>query len=296
MAQNVERTPNTPRVPDTRADDEPDQLPLKPGALLAVARQPTLQRSDSPVEQDAKPQPRLRAIAAHGCALAPTVLMWYFCVVLKLAIPAVFAFHALMLTLMLGFCLAFGVDISTLLPSAEEIRRTIGYCRRSFLSISIGGVAIYIGCRSGSAPGEYLGVPLGTLRELIDLFGIHAPPLPYVFFAIYFAVVNPVLEEVFWRTFLHRELRADRPLAKVLLAHDYALYHLFITSSLMPHWFSVFCAWPFLIVFGLALDRVARDERLGVVTAIGVHAGMDLAAAFWIMDLRFGWLDFLQTV
>lgn len=234
------------------------------------------------------PRSPRRAALAHVLALLPTILMWYFCVVLQAAIPAVYAFHACMLSTMIAFCALYRLDFWQFVPTRADVRHNLTACRLSFVSISVGGIAIYVGCRSGSAPGEYLGVPLVTLRGLIELFGIHDPPLPYVFFALYFTVVNPLLEEVFWRTFLYRELGGERRWAKALLAHNYALYHLFVTSSLMPHWFSVFCAYPFLVGFGLALDRIARDERFGVVTAIGVHAGMDLAAAFWIMDLRFG--------
>ncbi|KAG8470651.1 hypothetical protein KFE25_009072 [Diacronema lutheri] len=240
------------------------------------------------------PRSARRAALAHVIALLPTVLMWFFCVVLRAAIPAVFAFHACMLLSMLAFCALYRLDPWGLVPTRADVRRNLAACRLSFVSISVGSIAIYLGCRSGSAPGEYLGVPLSTLRALIELFGIHEPPLPYAFFGLYFTLANPLLEEVFWRTFLHNELGAERPWAKALLAHDFALYHLFITSSLMPHWFSFCCAYPFLVGFGLALDRIARDERFGIVTAIGVHAGMDLAAAFWILDLRFGWLDILQ--
>lgn len=249
-------------------------------------------RSQATLPLPAEEPPRLRSARsvslAHVIALLPTVLMWFFCVVLKAAIPAVYALHACMLASMLAFCALYGLDFGRYLPTRADVAQHLTACRLSFASVSVGGIAIFIGCRSGSAPGEYLGVPLPTLRALIDLFGIHDPPLPYLFFAVYFTLVNPLLEEVFWRTFLHRELGGERAWAKALLAHNYALYHCFVTSSLMPHWFSIFCAYPFLVGFGLALDRIARDERFGVVTAIGVHAGMDLAAAFWIMDLRFG--------
>eukprot|EP00302_Diacronema_sp_CCMP2436_P042599 CAMPEP_0180011448 /NCGR_PEP_ID=MMETSP0984-20121128/16381_1 /TAXON_ID=483367 /ORGANISM="non described non described, Strain CCMP 2436" /LENGTH=279 /DNA_ID=CAMNT_0021933521 /DNA_START=117 /DNA_END=957 /DNA_ORIENTATION=- len=212
----------------------------------------------------------------------------------KDAILAVYAFHACMLFSLLGFCALFQLDPRTFVPTLADVRRNLAVCRLSFISISVGGVAIYMGCRSGSAPGQYLGVPLAELRQLIDAFGIHEPPLQSVGFAIYFTIFNPLLEEVFWRTFLYRELGAERMCAKVLLAHNFSVYHIFITSSLMPLWFAIFVGYPFLVGFGLALDRICRDKRFGVVTAIGVHAGMDLAAAFWIMDLRFGWFDFLQ--
>ncbi|KAJ1624185.1 hypothetical protein T492DRAFT_1049123 [Pavlovales sp. CCMP2436] len=244
-----------------------------------------------------KAQPRLswsRAALAHVISVLPSVPMLWFCVMVKDAILAVYAFHACMLFSLLGFCALFQLDPRTFVPTLADVRRNLAVCRLSFISISVGGVAIYMGCRSGSAPGQYLGVPLAELRQLIDAFGIHEPPLQSVGFAIYFTIFNPLLEEVFWRTFLYRELGAERMCAKVLLAHNFSVYHIFITSSLMPLWFAIFVGYPFLVGFGLALDRICRDKRFGVVTAIGVHAGMDLAAAFWIMDLRFGWFDFLQ--
>ncbi len=44
---------------------------------------------------------------------------------------------------------------------------------------------------------------------------------------------------------------------------------------------------------GLAhvLNRVADSPRLGVDACVALHAGLDASAAFWILDLRFGFLD-----
>ena len=38
-------------------------------------------------------------------------------------------------------------------------------------------------------------------------------------------------------------------------------------------------------------NRVADSPRLGVDACVALHAGLDASAAFWILDLRFGFLD-----
>lgn len=114
-----------------------------------------------------------------------------------------------------------------------------------------------------------------------------------VAFAAYFSFVNPIAEELFWRAFLRSELLssgARGDYATLVVAFLYASYHLIITGSLMPLWFSIFLAFPFLFIFGLKLQWIA-NSRHTLLTAIGIHSGLDFAAAAWILDLRYGWLD-----
>ena len=128
-----------------------------------------------------------------------------------------------------------------------------------------------------------------------------------VAFSVYFVVVNPVLEEHFWRRVMRARLELDMlgplqrrgsaPRAQLITQADavsasaYSAYHSVIIASLMPPWFNLGVAFPFLVVCGLFLTKLVDHPRLGLRTAIAFHSGLDLATACWILDLRFGWLD-----
>ena len=83
----------------------------------------------------------------------------------------------------------------------------------------------------------------------------------------------------------------DISCGQVFSAVAYSAYHSVIISQLMPAWFNLCVAFPFLSVTGLVLNRVADAPKLGVGACVALHAGLDASAAFWILDLRFGWLD-----
>ena len=127
-------------------------------------------------------------------------------------------------------------------------------------------------------------------------------------FSLYFSFLNPWLEEVFWRQVVRWRLRLaaasvcgkDCPQSRVksacrhadvFSAVAYSAYHSVIISQLMPAWFNLGVAFPFLAGLAHVLNRVADSPRLGVDACVALHAGLDASAAFWILDLRFGFLD-----
>jgi hypothetical protein len=79
--------------------------------------------------------------------------------------------------------------------------------------------------------------------------------------------------------------------ADLLSAVAYSAYHLVIFSMLMPAWFNFGVVFPFLTLMGLLLNSIADHPSFGILVCIGLHSGLDAAAAFWTLELRFGWLD-----
>lgn len=209
----------------------------------------------------------------------PSVIMWLECVVRHDAIRACLTFHAF-----LAMALA---------AHGPLLRRhdgaTLQALFAAFTMFAV-GILVYLACRSSSQPGEYLGVPLQVLRATLETFGV-SRPAPMLLFAAYFACANPVLEELFWRRLLRDRLASTYTFPTSLCASAYAAYHSVIIAMLMPVSFNLGCAFPFLAFFGHFLSFVA--DRKGLATSVGIHAGLDLAAAFWVLDLKFGWLDFV---
>jgi hypothetical protein len=62
-------------------------------------------------------------------------------------------------------------------------------------------------------------------------------------------------------------------------------------GMLMPPWFNFGVVFPFLTCMGLILNRIADHPNFGILHCIALHSGLDAAAAFWTLELRFGWLD-----
>jgi hypothetical protein len=62
-------------------------------------------------------------------------------------------------------------------------------------------------------------------------------------------------------------------------------------SMLMPPWFNFSVAFPFLALMGIILNAIADNPNFGILVCIGLHSGLDAAAAFWTLEMRFGWLD-----
>lgn len=206
----------------------------------------------------------------------PSVIMWFECVVRHDAIRACLTFHAF---------------LALVLAAHGPLRRPVATCQAVLACVAMFavGIVVYLVCRSSSQPGEYLGVPLVVLRRTLETFGV-TKPYPMILFGVYFACVNPLLEELFWRRLLRDRLASTYTFPTSLCASAYSAYHSVIIAMLMPVSFNLGCAFPFLAFFGHFLSFVA--DRKGLVTSVGIHAGLDLAAAFWILDLKFGWLDF----
>ena len=244
--------------------------------------------------------------------IGPSVIMGLTCLYLRQAITANLCFHAFMLFAILtsGWSLS-GPKNRILhregsfaeLPMPQEKHRARRY---GFAMFSV-GVSLYFVCRFLSAPGEYLGVNRLELRQTLDEFGVDRLDRMLVF-SLYFSFLNPWLEEVFWRQVVRWRLRLaaasvcgkDCPQSRVksacrhadvFSAVAYSAYHSVIISQLMPAWFNLGVAFPFLAGLAHVLNRVADSPRLGVDACVALHAGLDASAAFWILDLRFGFLD-----
>jgi hypothetical protein len=234
--------------------------------------------------------------------LAPSAIMYQLCVVRQTAVPANLTFHAFMLCAILG-------NGWSLFQGRQTARRgAVMYAIFAFCAMFGIGVAAYLFCRAISRPGEYLGVDKAGLRQTFEVYGVRSLP-PMLLFAAYFTIFNPWLEEVFWRQMMRWRLRvlalrrakltsgdaaatsSATKHADLLSAVAYSAYHLVIMGMLMPAWFNFGVVFPFLTLMGLVLHSIADHPSFGILVCIGLHSGLDAAAALWTLDLRFGFFD-----
>ena len=220
----------------------------------------------------------------------PTLVMVEACIVQRNAMRAVCLFHVYLLLVAVAFRIRkTSASVRPLSPRRTRRRTELA----AFAGMFAFGVVTYLFCRYLSKPQEYLGVNLTVLRTTLDDFGVRGQK-SMLLFAVYFALANSFLEETVWRGTFRRLTKKSYSSSDALVSAAYAAYHNAIIVNLMPPWFNLLVAFPFLAFFGLLLTKVA--DKKGLWTAIALHAGLDAATAFWVLDIRFGYLDPLYFV
>ncbi len=155
---------------------------------------------------------------------------------------------------------------------------------------------------------HFLGRPIGVvpsqLRARLEPYGltVDAPVFDAVALS-WLVLLNPLMEEFFWRLFLFRlllphDIDGDEHASRcggggcarwwgtaLAAAAMYASYHVPVALALLPWYFGP-AAFVFLVVGGLALQLVV--ERFGMVVASAVHAAMDLVGAIIFVDCVWG--------
>jgi len=110
-------------------------------------------------------------------------------------------------------------------------------------------------------------------------------PVICLLMAIEFIFVNPVVEEVFWRVFCDLFAGQGKTLMNKLdVAFHFGLYHWFVGYFLCQDLLLSTASFFGVVALGYILNLV--KERAGLITAIVVHIGVDLAAVITIWDLQ----------
>jgi len=137
-----------------------------------------------------------------------------------------------------------------------------------------------------------LGVDLELIRERLGSYGLTSEePLPDVSVISWLTLLNPPMEEFFWRLFVFRHLQSyDRPCSRcrrwwtpaIATSLMYAAYHTPVTMLLLQPTLVVLSACG-LVALGLILQAVV--ERFGLLVATGLHASLDVAACMIFADI-----------
>jgi len=110
---------------------------------------------------------------------------------------------------------------------------------------------------------------------------------PVICFLLFleFVFVNPIVEEVFWRVFCDLFTGQGKTLMNKLdVAFHFGLYHWFVGYFLCQDLLLSTASFFGVVALGYILTLV--KERFGLITAIVVHIGVDLAAVITIWDLQ----------
>lgn len=96
---------------------------------------------------------------------------------------------------------------------------------------------------------------------------------------IFLSIVNPILEEWFWRLFLEKSLGQKRT---TLVNVAYTLFHYSILSFLM--------SWKMSILFTTTFFQIARTfvyikQNKGFIAAIFGHLGLSLGCTLALLDV-----------
>lgn len=111
---------------------------------------------------------------------------------------------------------------------------------------------------------------------------------------LWLTLVNPVMEECFWRIYVFEMLRQPAPgkrrstwwapaLASAAL---YASYHVPVVANFLR---PSLCALAYVGLVGLGLLLQLIVEHVGVLVAIGVHTAADAAASLIASDIIWRW-------
>jgi membrane protease YdiL (CAAX protease family) len=155
----------------------------------------------------------------------------------------------------------------------------------------------------------------------LDRYGIDEDyPLSYLYLiGAYFVVVNPIIEEIFWRVWLLGEFGATLFKQKVsdldvedplnppnqidytvsagvsekgqwLGAAQYAFYHFFVVGVLL-NWYWATAGFFGLTVLGRVLSYVKEHRHGGVLLAVLIHSGVDFVVIAVMFNMRFHTID-----
>ena len=100
-----------------------------------------------------------------------------------------------------------------------------------------------------------------------------------------FIIINPIVEEVFWRFFCDMFIgRGQTVLQKLDVAFHFALYHWFVVHYIFQDPFLATAGFFGLLNLGFILSIV--KQKFGLITAMIIHVGVDLAVGIVILDLQ----------
>jgi len=140
---------------------------------------------------------------------------------------------------------------------------------------------------TGMIVGCYVG-----FRIFFPDYAYHALRMPSIndtitaiILVIEFIFINPVVEEVFWRFFCDLFLGQGKTvLQKVDVAFHFALYHWFVVYYMCSDIYLTTVGACSLFVLGYILTVI--KQKHGLVTAMIIHVGVDLAAGIVVWDLQ----------
>jgi len=113
-------------------------------------------------------------------------------------------------------------------------------------------------------------------------------PLYTILLFIDFVIVNPVVEELFWRIFCHLFVEESTWRGKLNIAFHFAIYHWFVVYYISQSALIATLIAGSVLLLGSLLTELKK--RYGIFAAIIMHVGVDLAAGIALWDMHSNFL------
>jgi len=108
---------------------------------------------------------------------------------------------------------------------------------------------------------------------------------------IEFVIVNPIVEELFWRVFCDAFTGFGRTIAqKIDVSLHFGAYHTFVFYFITQD--PLLSLGGCIAVCTLGYILTIAKQRYGIITATVIHIGVDLAAAIAIVDMQARFIPF----
>jgi len=112
-----------------------------------------------------------------------------------------------------------------------------------------------------------------------------------ILLAIEFIIINPVIEELFWRVFCDLFTGQGKTVSqKVDVAIHFGLYHFFVAFFITQDFF--LSAGGSLAIATLGYILTIAKQRYGLVTGMIIHIGVDLAVGIVALDMQARFIPF----
>jgi len=149
-----------------------------------------------------------------------------------------------------------------------------------------------------AAPSAFFVVAYVIFRNTFPNYDYSALRLPSVndqvtaiLLAIEFIIVNPFIEEFFWRVFCDKFTGEGRTIAQKLdVSIHFGIYHFFACYFLTQDALLSGVGCCAIMALGYILTIV--KQRCGLITAMIIHIGLDLAAGIAVLDMQAKFIPF----
>jgi membrane protease YdiL (CAAX protease family) len=112
-----------------------------------------------------------------------------------------------------------------------------------------------------------------------------------ILLAIEFIIINPIVEELFWRFFCDLLIGQGKTFAqKADVCFHFGLYHWFVIFFITQD--PILAAAGMLAIMNLGYILTIVKQRSGLITAMIIHVGIDLAAGIVAVDMQSKYLPF----
>jgi len=223
-------------------------------------------------------------LALEGMMLTPIAVVFLVLYTTHSFVLTLLGFHIALVAYPIIFAKKKNVKIDWIGLIKQDLQK---YARKLNQDINLVAIptamitACYIGFRLTFPDYAYHSLRVPSIKDTITA----------IILVIEFVFINPVVEEVFWRFFCDLFTgRGKSIFHKIDVAFHFALYHWFVVYYMSSDIYV--CTAGAFALFGLGFILTLVKQKYGIVTAMIIHVGVDLAAGIAVWDVQSRFLPF----